>query len=171
MLNKRPPDYQNNDLKIYGENHKHDEQRRDRNLFRISTIRHIYIYIRTIWKHIRYDIEALVEQSSQHGSRFRYCNLWWTIDIRDSGNEPLHRVLWRVLLRCVPDHRSFLLASLFSLSRLPPTLLSIRATVSFAVKKARAAVQGHGRTSSAILSPPHPRYICYTRPLSLAAPS
>lgn len=73
----------------------------------------------------------------------------------------------------VPDHRSSLLPSSLRSVSPPPTLLSIRpaAPSLFAVKEARAAVQGHGRTSSAILSPLHPRYICYTRPLSLAAPS
>ena len=62
MLNKRPADYQNNDLKIYGENHC-TMRPETSSEYRPSAI-YIYIYI-YIWKHIRYDIEALVEQSSQ----------------------------------------------------------------------------------------------------------
>lgn len=127
----------------------------------------------TISKRARYDIGGT-----------RPAIVWYglTFDTTISGGRSTSEI--RGTSRCiafygafysgvVPDHRSSLLPSSLRSVSPPPTLLSIRpaAPSLFAVKEARAAVQGHGRTSSAILSPLHPRYICYTRPLSLAAPS
>lgn len=72
----------------------------------------------TISKRARYDIGGARPAIVVVRAHVRYHNLWWTIDIRDSGNEPLHRVLWRVLLRCCAW------PSVFSPPIVPPLCLS-----------------------------------------------
>lgn len=87
---------------------------RSRNLFKIGHTHNV------LFQSVRDMIsEVLVLRCNRVvRAHVRYHNLWWTIDIRDSGNEPLHRVLWRVLLRCCAW------PSVFSPPIVPPLCLS-----------------------------------------------
>lgn len=108
------------------------------------------IYIRTIWKRVRYDIEALVEQSSRHGSRF---------DTAISGGRSTSEI--RGTSRCIAFYGAFYSGVCLTIGLFSSLLLSVSfLLLSCRSERPRRLFRRKGGSSSGAGS--WPDIVCHT---------